>query len=148
LIRRILVLLTAAMVALSMTAGAALAHDYGNGKDKDKDKVCVKHKTGSKKNKYVFIKVPAKDVKNGKAKHGNHYDKIVNDKKCEKKNAGKKKAKKKVCVAHKTSSKTNPVRYIYIPKHAAVKHVKNHGDTILKGKTKAECKALNKSGNT
>jgi hypothetical protein len=45
------------------------------------DKVCVKHKTGSKKNPYNYILIPKNAYENGHKKHG---DSIVDDWKCDK----------------------------------------------------------------
>jgi hypothetical protein len=51
--------------------------------------------------------------------------------------------KKRLCVKHITSSETNPYNFLYLPKKAALNHVANHGDRIVRGvDSRAECKAL------
>ena len=85
--KRVLVLLTAIVVALAMTAGPVFAGGgHGGGHDgKDdggKGKVCVKHFTGSKKNPHNYILIPKKAFHKGHKKHGDY---IVAKKFCEKK---------------------------------------------------------------
>jgi hypothetical protein len=51
--------------------------------------------------------------------------------------------KKRLCVKHFTSSETNPYNFLYLPRKAALNHVANHGDRIIRGvDSRAECKAL------
>ncbi len=78
--RRILVLLTALIMALTLSAAPVLAAG-GNHYGKGKEKVCVKHYTGSKKNTYNYISIPKKAFYKGHMKHG---DQIVADTFCEK----------------------------------------------------------------
>lgn len=70
------------MSALTLANTPMLADAASNTTYKDKGKVCVKHKTGSKKNPYVYILVPKKAFYNGHKKHG---DIKAHFKKCEKK---------------------------------------------------------------
>jgi hypothetical protein len=72
----LLVGLLMAALTLANTPTMVGATDYTS-----KDKVCVKHKTGSKKNPYNYILIPKNAFENGHKKHGDHK---VPDWKCDK----------------------------------------------------------------
>lgn len=76
--KRVLVLLTALIMALTMSAGPVLAGgDNGDGDDGDHDgkkRVCVKHFTGSETNPYNFLWLPKKAALRHVDQHG---DRIV-----------------------------------------------------------------------
>jgi hypothetical protein len=70
--KRFLVLLTALVMGLTMSAGPVFAGgDGGGGGDHDgKKRLCVKHFTGSETNPYNFLYLPKKAALKHKANHG------------------------------------------------------------------------------
>ena len=156
--RRVLVLLTALLMGLAMSAGPVLASGGHTEEEKGKEKVCVKHYTSSKKNKYHYISISKKAFYKGHKKQ--HGDKIVSNKYCMKKDAGEKKDadscflpekflcgepkddgkdkkdKKKGYICHATGSETNPYVLIRPSKNSAhfTKHEDDKKPTWVKGK--------------
>lgn len=148
----------ALMMGLALSAGPVLASGDHTEEDKGKKKVCVKHYTGSKKNKYNYISIPKKAFYKGHKKQ--HGDKIVSKKYCMKQDDGKKKDedscflpekflcgepkddskdkkdKKKGYVCHATGSKTNPYVLIKPSKNSAhfTKHEDDKKPMWVKGK--------------
>jgi hypothetical protein len=74
--KRVLVLLTALMMALTMSVGPALAggKDGGGGGNGGKKRVCVKHFTSSEVNPYNFLWLPLNAAQNHVDQHG---DRII-----------------------------------------------------------------------
>jgi hypothetical protein len=75
--KRVLVLLTALMMALTISVGTAFAggKDGGDGGDHDgKKRLCVKHFTSSEVNPYNFLWLPRQAALNHVAQHG---DRII-----------------------------------------------------------------------
>ncbi len=88
--KRLSLLMAALFVVSTMAAAPVVAAD-ANRDGRGQEKVCVKHKTGSKKNPHRFVSVPKKAFVDGHKKHG---DKLVAAKFCEKDNNNKDRGKR------------------------------------------------------
>jgi hypothetical protein len=159
--KRLVALLTALVVAMSLTfSGAAVATDttvagggdhYGD-KDGDKDHYgdkdddCDKDVYGAHYGDKDGDKDDDCDKDGDKDKDGNKDKDGKKKHKKGKKKHKKGKKKKSVCVKHFTKKKTNPYNFLWLPKNAGLKHKENHGDKIFwEVKSKEACKAKDKT---
>ncbi len=77
--KRVLVLLTALIMALTMSVGPALAggKDGGGGGNDGKKRVCVKHFTSSAVNPYNYLWLPLNAAQNHGVQHGDEIIRYV-----------------------------------------------------------------------